>query len=177
MRNHLILLLLVGLCTPSLAQLPDSIRANPKDVESPDAILGALYAVISGPAGQRRDWNRMRSLFLPHARLVATGKKPDGSAAIRVMSVEDYVTNVGPRIEKDGFVEQEIARRTERYGAVLHAFSSYAARRAATDPTPFVRGINSIQLYHDGQRWWINSILWQSETPELPIPTQYLPGK
>ena len=43
--------------------------AKPADVASPDAILAATYDVISGPATQKRDWDRFRSLFIPGARL------------------------------------------------------------------------------------------------------------
>ena len=149
--------------------------ANPADVGSPDAILAALYDVISGPAGQPRDWNRFRSLFLPGARLVPTGRRPDGSTGARVLSPEDYVARTTPVFEKDGFYEKEIARRSERFGNILHAFSTYEARRKADDAQPFLRGINSIQLYFDGARWWILTVLWQPETPDSPLPKDYLP--
>jgi hypothetical protein len=45
----------------SIAAHPDWPKANPADVHSVNAILAALYDVISGPAGQPRDWTRMRS--------------------------------------------------------------------------------------------------------------------
>ena len=40
-----------------------------------DAVIAALYDVISGPAGKKRDWNRMRSLFIPEGRLIATARR------------------------------------------------------------------------------------------------------
>jgi len=40
-----------------------------------------------------------------------------------------------------------------------------------------MRGINSIQLWNDGKRWWIITILWQSENKENPIPEKYIEGK
>ncbi|MFB3112623.1 MAG: hypothetical protein ACE10G_11370, partial [Gemmatimonadales bacterium] len=43
----------------------DRPPADPADVESVDAIVAAVYDVISGAAGQERDWDRMRSLFIP----------------------------------------------------------------------------------------------------------------
>jgi hypothetical protein len=30
--------------------------------------------------------------------------------------------------------------------------------------------MNSIEMYWDGKRWWIVSVIWQSETPEFPLP-------
>src|SRR5438045_9639212 len=51
-------------------------RAEPRDVEPIDAIIAAAYHVISGPAGQKRDWNRERSLFCPGARIMPTASVP-----------------------------------------------------------------------------------------------------
>lgn len=148
--------------------------ARPADVASIDAILAALYDVISGPAGQPRDWNRMRSLFVPGGRLMPTGTRPDGSTAVRLMEVNDYVATSGPMLERVGFSEREIARRTEQFGRIAHVFSTYEGRME-TEPT-VIRGINSIQLLHDGARWWIVSVYWQAESPETPLPAQYLPA-
>jgi hypothetical protein len=77
-------------------------------------------------------------------------------------------------LEKNGFFETEIARQVEQYGGVVHAFSTYESRHKAEDPAPFVRGINSIQLFNDGQRWWVVTILWEGERPDNPIPQKYL---
>lgn len=149
-------------------------EAAPADVESVDAIIGALYDVISGPAGQARDWERMRSLFLPEARLIPSGRSPQGEASHSVLSVEDFIQQAAPELERDGFFEREIGRTTERFGDIVHAFSAYESLRRAEDPEPFARGINSIQLLHDGTRWWVVTILWHSERPDLEIPDRYL---
>ncbi|HEU5210846.1 MAG TPA: hypothetical protein VFU06_15735 [Longimicrobiales bacterium] len=149
--------------------------ADPEDVATPDAIIAALYDVISGPAGAARDWDRMRSLFVPGARLIPTGVRPDGTRAHRIMSVEDYIRTSGPVLERDGFFETETHRVTERFGNILHAFSTYDSRRNADDAEPFMRGINSIQLFHDGARWWVVTVFWDSERPDNPIPANYLP--
>jgi hypothetical protein len=37
-----------------------------------------------------------------------------------------------------------------------------------------MRGINSIQLFNDGKRWWIVNIYWQQESAENRIPEKYL---
>jgi hypothetical protein len=153
---------------------PDSIPANPKDVESAEALVAALYNVISGPAGEKRNWERMRTLFLPEGKLMATGKKPDGTMGKRIMTVEDYIATSGPFLEKEGFFEREIGRRTEQFGSVVHVFSTYDSKRKLTDEKPFMRGINSIQLWNDGKRWWIVSVFWQAETPDNPIPKKYI---
>jgi hypothetical protein len=155
---------------------PAPPAAKAEDVSSPDAILAALYDVISGPAG-KRDWDRFRSLFAPGARLIPTRRDPQsGEIRTLVLDPEGYISRSAPFLEKEGFFEKEIARRTERFGNILHAFSTYESRHAAGDPTPFARGINSIQLYSDGKRWWVVTIFWQAETPENPLPKQYLPA-
>ena len=160
--------------TPAPAA-PPAPPANPADVKSVDAILAALYDVISGPAGQKRDWNRFASLFYPGARLVPSGPRQGGGFGARVITPEEYAQRTGPLLERDGFFEKEIARKTEQYGNVVHAFSTYESRGRANDPTPFARGINSIQLFNDGTRWWVLSIFWEGERPENPIPAKYLP--
>ena len=77
---------------------------------------------------------------------------------------------------KEGFFESELARRVEMYGSIAHVFSTYESRHAAGDK-PFARGINSFQLLNDGKRWWVVTIYWQAETPENPLPKEYLKSK
>jgi hypothetical protein len=155
---------------------PTLPAAKPADVASPDAILAACYDVISGPAGQKRDWDRFRSLFLPGARLVPSGAKKDGSFYAQVVTPDDYVKLADSYFEKNGFAENEIFRNSERFGNIMQIFSTYASRHDAKDPEPFERGINSFQLFYDGTRWWIVTIYWQGETKEAPIPKEFLPA-
>jgi len=152
----------------------DSVAPLQKDVNSIDGILAALYDVISGPAGEKRNWDRMRTLFIPEARLMSTSKRPDGTMGKRVRSLEEYISISGPLLEKDGFFESEIGRSLDQYGSIVQLFSSYDSKRKPTDVAPFTRGINSIQLWNDGSRWWIVSILWQPESADNPIPSKYL---
>ena len=166
-------LLLIGFSLHAQTKT-DTIIAATKDVENIDAIVAALYNVISGPAGEPRNWNRMRSLFLPEGKLVATAVRPTGEVVKRVLTVEDYITQSGPTLEKNGFFEKEINRKQDVYGHIAHCFSTYEARRTATDAEPFMRGINSIQLYNDGKRWWILTVFWQTENKDLLIPKEYL---
>lgn len=180
--------LLVGtlLLTPTIAsgqQAParDTARsvpaARPADVESIDAIMRATYDVISGPAGQPRDWNRFRSLMAPGARLILTGKRPDGVGTLRVWTAEEYIATASAGLERSGFFEREIGRKMERYGNVVHLMSAYDSKHALSDPAPFARGVNSFQLFFDGTRWWVVTIYWEAETPGNPIPPSLLNGK
>jgi hypothetical protein len=178
MRRILILATIILFCTNIKAiALTDSIPADPKDVSSPEAIVAAVYDVISGPAGQKRNWDRMRTLFAPDARMIPTGKRPTGESTRRVFTVEDYITNSAPFLEKDGFFETEIGKKTDQFGNIVHVFSTYESKRTLKDEKPFMRGINSFQLWYDGKRWWVITILWQSETKDTPIPEKYIAPK
>jgi hypothetical protein len=148
--------------------------AKPADVASPDAILAAVYDVISGPPGPR-DWDRFNSLFATGARLIPVGPKKDGSGiSATVMSPQDYATRAGAYFLKNGFAEREASRKFERYGDIMQVFSTYESRHDAKDEKPFARGINSFQLYYDGTRWWVVTIMWQEETPGNPLPKEFL---
>lgn len=170
------LLLALLLVVPAAAQEAPAapVPAQPADVASIDAIIAALYDVISGPGGHKRDWDRFHSLFVAGARLIPTGVTREGDVRHRVMTPAEYVSSSGPVLEERGFFEREIGRTTERYGSIAHVFSAYDSKFTAADPEPFARGINSIQLLHDGSRWWIISIFWDSERPGNEIPARYL---
>lgn len=148
--------------------------ANPNDVNSPDAIIAALYDVISGGAGVARDWDRFRSLFVPGARLIPTGGQAGLPPRAVMLSPDEYIQRSGESLERNGFFEREIGRSTEEFGRILHAFSAYDSKRTLQDETPFSRGINSIQLFNDGTRWWVVTVYWDNERPLNPIPPRYL---
>ncbi len=148
--------------------------ADPVDVESLDAIMAAVYDAISGPAGEARDWDRFRSLFIPGARLIPIGRPQGGVSRAIVLTPDEYVERFGGALPDMGFFETEIGRTTEAYGPLVHLFSTYESRRSLDDPEPFARGINSFQLLNDGSRWWVVTIYWQSERPDLPIPEKYV---
>ena len=154
-------------------------EANPADVASIDSIIAAAYDGISGPAGKKRDWDRERSLYMPGARLIPTAMKAGADAidpAPHILDIEGFIARVEPFFDESGFYEKEIARRTEQFGQIAHVWSTYESRHSEDDPEPFMRGINSIQLFNDGKRWWIVSIYWQQENAGAPIPEKYLPG-
>jgi hypothetical protein len=160
--------------TPQVTATPPQPEANPADVSSMDAIIAALYDVISGPEGKKRDWDRMRSLFVPGARLIPTERRKTGAHDWRLVTVEQYIARIGPLLEKEGFFEKELGRQTEAWGNIAQAFSSYESRHKPDDPKAFQRGINSFLLINDEKRWWILTVLWQSEDEKTPIPEKYL---
>lgn len=164
------------LATLPLAAQDAAPPPAPEDVSSIDGIIAALYGSISGPAGAERDWARLRGLFVPDGRLMPTAQRQDGTGVRLSWSLEEYIERAGPGLKQSGFYEREIGRRLDRFGSVVQVFSTYDSRRTLEDPEPFMRGINSIQLWHDGARWWIVTVLWQSESERYPIPAEYLGG-
>lgn len=152
---------------------PSTIRPKPRpeDVKSIDSIVAAVYDVISGPPGPR-DWDRLRSLLLPEARFMPVAHRRDGQDAYRMLSLDDYIERSGPMFMKEGFFETGIANCVEQFGSIAHVFSTYEARREKGGQ-PFIRGINSIQLVKLGDRWWIASIMWDTERPGIAIPEKY----
>lgn len=161
-----------------MAQTTETKQANPADVSSVDAIMKAVYDVISGDAGKARDWDRFRTLFHKDARLIPSGKNPQtGVVGARALTPEDYIKRTEPVFAKEGFFEREVARRIETYGNIAHVFSTYESFHSMSDKKPFMRGINSFQLLNDGKRWWVMTIFWQGETADNPIPKKYLKSK
>jgi hypothetical protein len=177
MRKYYVLLLGL-LCWGSPLQAQDTekpmLEASLAEVATVDALIKTLYEVISGPAGQRRNWNKFRSLFRPDARLNAVGKDNNGNPTLRTMTQEDYVRNVGAVFDQRGFFEREIGRSTEKYGNMLHVFSAYETR-SSPDGKVEVRGLNSLQLIYKDGRYWILNIMWTPETPDNPLPAKYKP--
>lgn len=166
--KSLLLLLLIVVSTTSFAQTKD----YSKDVASVDAIISALYEVISGDPGAGRDWDRFRNLFKPETRLMPTRKSPQGELTLAALSPEDYVKLFESRVAT-GFFERELHRTTEQYGTVTHVFSTYETKEKKDGPVTN-RGINSIQLFNDGKRFYVINIFWCAESMGFPLPEKYL---
>jgi len=147
-----------------------------KDVATMDTTLAALYESISGGAGVQRDWDRFRNLFHPEARLIPTGRaQATGLHNATVFSPDGYIERAEGFLMQNGFFEKEIARKTIMFGNIVHVFSTYEGRNKQEDEKPFLRGINSIQLLNDNKRWWIITVYWQAETPQNPLPAEFIP--
>lgn len=175
----LAVLAIIVACAPVAAQqtappAAASPAADSADVATPEAIVTALYDVISGPAGQARDWDRFRSLFLPGARLVYSQTLQTGEQRLHPMTVEDFVRIVTPVYASGGgFWERDIGSRIERFGNVAHVFTAYETRRTAPDGPVVARGINSVQQVRHQGRWRVVSLAWDTERPGNLIPSDY----
>ncbi|MBK7403612.1 MAG: hypothetical protein IPJ41_02995 [Phycisphaerales bacterium] len=160
---------------PAAPAQPGAVEVNPEDVGSVDGIMRALYESTAGPAGQARQWDRLRSICEPNVtRFLAARDMGEGHSTVMSLTVEDYIMHNKRYFERGGYWEKEIARRTETFGNITQVWSTYEARRGSEESAPYVRGIYSLQLLKDGDRWWLLSVLWQLEGPETPMPEKYL---
>lgn len=181
MRRLLLALPLVA-AVPLAGQQPTrphvnvpTITPRPEDVATLDGILQAFYDVISGPVGQPRQWGRDRSLYIPNVQFVSLSTDSAGAIRAAVMDHQTYVDRTNDAFVRRGFFEKEIHRTTHRFGNVVHVFSTYEMRERLDGPV-IGRGINSVELFWDGKRWWIAAAQWDDERPGNPIPPEYLPG-
>lgn len=140
------------------------------------AMVRAVYACISGPAGAERDWAAFRQLHHPRALSLRTLAHADGRIEQCLFSVEEYIADVMPRFATMDFYEIEVSQRIERFGQIAHVWSQYQARRHPDDTELIKSGANSIQAAHDGHRWWIISTIWDDERAgvhfDLPMPAR-----
>lgn len=145
-----------------------SRAARPEDVRTIDGIVRAFYEIVSGPAGAPRDWARDSTLYMPGVRFVSLSEQ-NGRPMVRVMEHAEFARSADSTIVPGGFYEEEIGRVERRFGNLAHVFSSYGYRRTADGPV-LGRGVNSLQLYWDGERWWIASAVWDDVRPDNPLP-------
>jgi enterochelin esterase-like enzyme len=143
-----------------------------KDVETLDGIINAYYEVVSGPEGPRQV-ARDKSLHHPDAHVMIAGEDQDGKARLTSITLDEYHKNYA---STDAFFEREIHRETQTFGHITHVWSTYEYTFEPDGPVQG-RGINSIQLYDDGERWWILGWIYDSERNNNPLPAKFLPGK
>ena len=174
MKKSIFLLVLLLTCSIS-GRAQEFQTPDIEKVQTLDSTLETLYSVISGEIGEKRDWDLLRFLFLPDAKLIPSGKSKDGTFKARYMTVDEYIAGSGSYLVENGFFEKEIHRTEQSFGNITQIFSTYESFHSEKDTEPFMRGINSIQLLNDGERWWIVNIYWTQETPLNPIPKEYLP--
>lgn len=153
--------------------LKPTVAPLPGDISSLDGIIKAFYDVISGPKGAPRQWGRDRDLYIRDIRFVQiSGAK--GKVQAGLMDHAEYVKGSDEFFVKEGFTEREINRVTRQYGNIAQVASTYEWE--TEDKKLKGRGINYIQLFNDGERWWISAVSWEGERPDNPIPAAYLPN-
>lgn len=144
------------------AEEPARRQARVEDVATIDGIIAAYYEVVSGPAGEIPDKERDRTLHHPDAWVAIANVDSTGTPYVNVMTLDGYYGENEPRAE--GFWEWETDRAVQRSGNMVHVWSSYATAREQGGE-PYARGVNSITLFHDGQRWWVMGWMFDGSAP------------
>jgi hypothetical protein len=148
---------------------------RPEDVSTIDGMIKAYYEVVSGPAGQRRQWDRDATLYIPNVRFVILSEDATGKTTAQSMTHQEFVDMSQASMGGKAFYEHEVHRITQRAGNVVHVFST-AERSSSPDGKVEGRGIDSIELFWDGKRWWITGAnLWDLNTTKHPLPAEFLP--
>lgn len=124
-----------------------------------DSIIETLYDSFCGRSGQGRDWDKLRELFLPGARIYRVDVSKGECSQAGAGYIEEIIETMGGAFEDNCFSAVEVARHTEKSGDFAKVLSTYEVSYSPEDSKPIRRGKNRIQLYHDGQRWWIMSML------------------
>ena len=150
-----------------------AISPRAEDVSSIDDIMKAFYEVISGPAGEARQWSRDRTLYVPGVRFVSMGVNVKGEPVAHVVDHQQFVDSTDTDLTAKGFFEWEIHRETKRFGNIAHIFSAYESRITKGGPV-IARGVNSVELFWDGKRWWIAGAIWDEERKDNPLPKDFL---
>jgi hypothetical protein len=139
------------------------------DIASIDNLMKAVYECVTVSPGAPRQWDRERALYRDGAILIA-----DRPGGMTQFTLEEWIASADP-ILAQGFVEYEIARRVWHFGRIAHVLSAYEARLTPEGPL-LKRGINSLQLIHENDRWLIASIVWDNERPDNPMPADLVPA-
>lgn len=168
-----ILITFLFVCFMPFTALAQSQAGTGKyDLSTIDGTIEALYASISGEKGAERDWETFRMLFRDGAKLMPAGSDQKGNISVQYWTPEEYIKQAGSFLVKNGFFEKEIQRKTDLFDPIAHVFSTYISRNTEGGKI-IARGINSIQLLNDGERWWVVNIYWIDESDGREIPEEY----
>ncbi len=143
------------------------------EVGTLDGIIKAYYDVVTVKKGEKVSYQRDSCLHVPNALVGSAQKGKDGKVSLKLITLKQFHQASDAFLEKDGFWEREIGRKVENFGAIYHVWSTYETKNTADGPV-IERGINSIELYFDGTRFWILSWVFDHESDGQRIPQKYL---
>jgi hypothetical protein len=175
MKHRLFILFLsVALTHNTYAQSWNKDTSN--DLNTVNGIIHSLYNAISGSSGQDRDWSSFRTLFAENARMYIAVPNKDNNTSLRCITPAEYIERNKTRLADIGFNETELYRITNSYGAGTQILSTYETHFLNKNgEQEITQGINNIQLYFDGQRYYIVSIFWDGNAKNIQVPDRYLP--
>jgi len=166
-----VLLLLAAVAGTTAVNAAEDVH---EDLQSPRAIVQALHELVSAEAGEQRDWDRFRDLFLDGAMLSVAIKSPR-TPGIIAATPEELIAQTETNYATTGFHELPLIYQVEEYGAMALVTNSFEVKLRRNDAEPLMRGLNHFQLLHDGERWWIVSNISTVETDDWRLPPAFAP--
>ena len=136
-------------------------------------IVKELYSAISFKQSSEINLDRFKKLFKPDTRLIYFSKN-----SVEQLKLETFVIRLKEQIDKGNiksFYEYELTKTIDEFGKIANVFSTYEAKDSPESLKVLQRGINSIQMIFDDDRWWITSLMWFNEDSKYEIPEKYLP--
>lgn len=132
-----------------------------------DSVVEALYQAVSFAKDVEPNYQLLQLLFHPRGHVVQPVE--DTSGTLNPMCVSDFIKSLRTTLRAEGILalggrEEEIERRTLTFRRVAHVFSSYHFTLIGSE-TPLARGVNTLQLVYDSERWWILSLAWDRAKP------------
>lgn len=145
-------------------------------VTSIDSIVTSIYEVVSGKKGEERDWELHRTIFHPEANIISNYVNEEGEYEILFNDVEGYIDTYSDYFKDNDLYEVDVNREVDVFGNMAHVLSTFESYNTPDEATPYKQGVASIQLYNDGERWWVLSMYYKNETETDKIPSEYLPS-
>jgi hypothetical protein len=153
--------------------IAQSVTKYGDNVATLDGIMKAYYDVVTVKKGEKVRYERDSLLHVAGAQVGWNQQGKDGKPHLKMVSLKEYHRMSDEHLEKNGFYEIEISRKVENFGSIYHVFSTYETRNTYDGPI-IGRGINSIELFFDGTRFWIITWVFDDERKDNPIPSEYL---
>lgn len=126
-----------------------------------------FYRLICFPEGGNPDWDALKALFCPWARL--TRITPEGIDAVDMQGFNDMFSEYIESGAITGFYEVETKRRVEFFGSVAHVLSAYETKCSPHATKILAQGLNSLQLIWTQEKWMIASLLWDEGSRKAPV--------
>ncbi|MBM3984981.1 MAG: nuclear transport factor 2 family protein [Planctomycetes bacterium] len=173
-RSILLASLAAGCRAPAGGALP-ATGLPADDAHAIRAALDGLYAAFGFDPGGEADWDAIRASCAEGAAFLAPAA-PDRPQRLTGLDefLEDFRAYASsPPVAGTGLHERITGVRVDGFGRIAHAFVAFEGF-APGDGRALTRGLDSLQLVRDGERWLLASFTTQYETPALSLPLRFV---
>jgi hypothetical protein len=167
----IILVYLFFLTSASSLIAQDIMLTDTNAVKSIDGIVKEFLRLQSGEKGKTKNWDALRSLFLPTATLTILNTGDTLHPPTETVSLNDFIELLHDNYYEEGYIEYETGKTIDEFNGIANVFQSFCGKDSKSVKA---RGINSYQLVYYKERWWILNLLWTLETDKVKIPKKYL---